>query len=347
MWAKMVMTEKKLELPMDEIEKLYLEPTSACNLRCNMCFRHNWIDEVSGLMPRSVVEKVVQLPKQLPHLKTVMIAGMGEPLLHPKISQIVAAFANRGVNTQLLTNGTLLSRTMADELLKAGLSMLWISVDGFNRSSYEKVHIGSQFDLITENLRYFDNRRGNCKLGITFVITMDNQKDLARINDFADQYHAQSINLSYEIPCAAVQKEASCYDKGHQIGKQHRIDLGKSVGRITDHCPFIAENGCFVKWDGDICPCMQLLHNSYSFYYEEKRKIMGKSFGNIKRDDLQAIWRQPDYTDFRRRVRNFEFPDCTICMGCEDRWENMTDCMYNDFPTCGACLWAQGNGRCP
>ena len=27
------------------LRKLYIEPTTKCNLNCKMCFRHTWFDE--------------------------------------------------------------------------------------------------------------------------------------------------------------------------------------------------------------------------------------------------------------------------------------------------------------
>ena len=27
------------------LRKLYIEPTTKCNLNCKMCFRHSWFDE--------------------------------------------------------------------------------------------------------------------------------------------------------------------------------------------------------------------------------------------------------------------------------------------------------------
>lgn len=331
----------------DTIRKLYIEPTSACNLHCTMCFRHNWFDEKIGTMPDAVVQEVLRLPPKLPNLETVMFSGMGEPLLHPEIDTMVRAFSGQGIRTELLANGTLLTEEKSAKLLDAGLSMLWVSVDGFDRESYEKVHIGAQFDLISKHLAGFDALRGRCKLGFTFVITQDNIKQLAKLNAFADRYHADTINLSYAVPCAPVTAEQACYDAGYKIGKQQRLDGNLQQKRQLDECPFVSEGGCFIKWNGDVSPCMQLLHSSYSYFYEEKRKITGKSYGNLTQCGLQRIWDSPDYAQFRKRVRDFEFSDCTICMGCEDRLENQTDCMYNPFPTCGACLWAQGIGRCP
>lgn len=331
----------------DEIRKLYIEPTSACNLHCSMCFRHNWFDETVGSMSAAVVREVLELPTLLPSLESVMFSGMGEPLLHPALSTMIRAFAAQGIKTELLTNGTLLTAEKSAELLDSGLSGLWMSVDGFNRESYEKVHIGSQFDLISEHLATFDSLRGDCKLGFTFVITAESIGQLPKLNAFADRYHADAINLSYAVPCAPVTEENACYDAGYRIGKQERSDMQTSWKRQRDLCPFVSEGGCFLKWNGDVCPCMQLLHSSYSYFFEEKRKIIGKSYGNLTQCGLQEIWNSSDYAQFRQRVRDFEFSDCTICMGCEDRLENRTDCMYNPFPTCGACLWAQGIGRCP
>ena len=72
----------------DTLKKLYIEPSSACNLKCKMCFRNNWFDEKIGLMTaeiwNNVSDSITRLDKT--ELKTVMFAGMGEPLTNPKYS---------------------------------------------------------------------------------------------------------------------------------------------------------------------------------------------------------------------------------------------------------------------
>ena len=124
-------------------------------------------------------------------------------------------------------------------------------------------------------------------------------------------------------------------------------DFNTSHPRKLNRCPFVEENSCFVKWNGELVPCMQLLHSSYTYFYEEKRKVKRKSFGNVNQKSLEEIWRDKEYSMFREKVRSFDFPDCTLCDGCDYRLENIQDCMYNELPTCGACLWAQGIARCP
>jgi len=332
---------------MDFMERLYIEPTSACNLQCSMCFRNNWIDEKLGFMSEKVFDEILCSLNDMPTIKSVMFGGMGEPLLHKNIVAMVSCVAQKNIKAELLTNATMLNEEMARALIKAGLDMLWISVDGFDRSGYEKIHKGSEFDIIKKNIEYFNKIKGNCKMGLTFVVMQDNIDELIKVNDFADMMGFDMINLSYAIPCDPVKTIDSCYDTGFRIGKQKRVDFSEYHSRKTNHCPFIEEKNCFVKWNGEVVPCMQLLHSSYSYLYEEKRKIQAKSFGNVESESLAELWDGREYVDFRKRVREFDFPDCTICDGCDERLANESDCMYNTFPTCGACLWAQGVGRCP
>lgn len=42
----------------DAIKKIYIEPTSACNLNCKMCFRNNWINEEIGVMSDDTLNNV-------------------------------------------------------------------------------------------------------------------------------------------------------------------------------------------------------------------------------------------------------------------------------------------------
>ena len=271
---------------MDFIERLYIEPTSACNLKCSMCFRNNWIDEKLGFMSDEIFGGVLTALNDITTIKSVMFGGMGEPLLHKNIAAMLSLVKQKNIKTELLTNATMLNEKMAEELIETGLDMLWISVDGFDRSAYEKIHKGSEFDVIIKNIEYFNKIKGNCKTGLTFVIMQDNIDELIKVNGFADLMKFDMINLSYAVPCESVKDIDSCYDTGFCIGKQERVDFSEYHNRKTNYCPFIEEKNCFVKWNGEVVPCMQLLHSSYSYLYEEKRKIQSKSFGNIQNKNL-------------------------------------------------------------
>ena len=184
-------------------------------------------------------------------------------------------------------------------------------------------------------------------LNITFVVTGENLNELDKINDFADEVNADALNISHAIPCRPVKKEDMLYDRPDiPTGKMRRFSY-RHAEFDENVCPFISENAVFIRSDGEVIPCMQLLHRTKTYLYEEERHITSFSYGNINKTSLLEIWNDKEYRSFRHRVNTFYFPFCTVCWGCEDRKQNLSDCYTGEAPTCGACLWATGRVRCP
>ena len=122
---------------------------------------------------------------------------------------------------------------------------------------------------------------------------------------------------------------------------------GKAATRRENWCRFIEEGHCFIRWDGDVSPCMGLLHTADTYLGEHKRRIWHHSFGNVYKQSLDEIWNSEEYRSFRDRVHTFHYAPCLFCGGCEQLQENKTDCIGSLAPTCGGCLWGQGFAVCP
>ncbi len=75
------------------------------------------------------------------------------------------------------------------------------------------------------------------------------------------------------------------------------------------------------------------------------KRMLRWEAGRVPDEPLAAVWARPEYVAFRDRVRRFDFPPCTDC-GCELAESNEEDCLGNQHPTCGDCLWARGVVRC-
>ncbi len=339
-------TDRK-ENEISHIEKLYIEPTSACNLSCKMCFRHSWIDETIGNMSDETFQNIYEyIKKHSPD--TVFFGGMGEPLIHKNICSMIKDSSDFCKNVELITNGTCLTEELSKNLLKSGLTRLWISMDGFSAKEYEKIRLGGRFCQITDNIKQFNQLRQHTKtkLGITFVVMEENLDQLKLINDFADLYDIDLINISHAIPSVKNETAREFYQKPINVGKMHRL-TEEYTPKPIEYCPFVEEKMCFVKWNGDIIPCMQLLHSSKTHMFEIERDVFSHNFGNVNKVSLYDSYNSSDFKAFRERVLNFDFPTCTICYGCELRESNLEDCMFNQKPTCGACLWATGKVFCP
>ncbi len=328
--------------------KVYLEATTRCNLHCSICFRHGWIGETTGHMSAACFTAVCAQILQIPSVEEVLFGGMGEPLAHPQIVQMVAAL--QPLRRSMVTNGTLLDDTMARRLVEAGLSELWVSMDGFEAAAYERIQLGGRFAQIVENLKRFNRARAGraTRLGVTFVITPDNLEQLGKLDAFCDRFDVDLINISHMLPGSPMKKEAlwAVYDQDIPVGRMYRLRDPVPQG-LPHTCPFISRGAVFVRWDGDVVPCMQLLHKCHTYLYEQKRTIHRFAYGNVMQTTLLDCWNRADYTAFRQRVRTFYFPFCTDCWGCEDRETNLSDCFLGDAPTCGACLWSTGKIFCP
>jgi uncharacterized radical SAM superfamily Fe-S cluster-containing enzyme len=85
----------------------WLEPTSACNLACDGCYRENIADSHK---PLDVVKREIDTFHRLRNADGISISG-GDPLMHPDIVGIVRYIAGLGLKPIVNTNGQRLTRS--------------------------------------------------------------------------------------------------------------------------------------------------------------------------------------------------------------------------------------------
>ncbi|PWJ88379.1 radical SAM family protein [Mesorhizobium loti] len=105
-----------------------INPTELCNRACVFCPR---VDD--AIYPNQRLHMSVELArkiaadlKDLAYEGTVHICGFGEPLLHPKIIDLVRAFGEFRV--ELTTNGDRLTASMVRDLTAAGCDYICVSM---------------------------------------------------------------------------------------------------------------------------------------------------------------------------------------------------------------------------
>ncbi|MGH9406414.1 MAG: radical SAM protein [Terriglobia bacterium] len=103
---------------------VHLIPIRRCNLACAYC---NEYDDFSPPVP------LIELQSRIDALAalgaTVITISGGEPLLHPRLDEIIRHIRRRGIIAGLITNGYLLVASRIRELNRAGLDHLQISID--------------------------------------------------------------------------------------------------------------------------------------------------------------------------------------------------------------------------
>jgi len=112
----------------------WLEPTYACNIYCDGCYREN---RKSSHKPLSEIERELNLFARLRKTDSVSIAG-GDPLLHPQIVEIVRMIKNRGWKPIINTNGQVLTEELLMKLKDAGVWGFTFHIDSFQNRPHWK-----------------------------------------------------------------------------------------------------------------------------------------------------------------------------------------------------------------
>ena len=371
-----------LQRPLMQLAKVYVEPTSRCNLTCRTCIRNAW-NEPQGDMSAKTWNRVIESLKVVPNRPDVFFGGFGEPLLLPNITTMVEQAKTVAGKVELITNGTLLTEQCSRELIEAGLNTLWISLDGATPDHYTDVRLGAALPQVIENikrmvqLRHEISRRP--EIGISFVAMRRNIADLPALIKMSTKLGISRYMVTNVFPYTAEMCEEMLYtrtvDGVNSIRSPWipqidlpRIDLndtsqdaifqtlrnrrnvslnGVALGQDRGHCPFIENGSIVIGWNGEVSPCLGLMHGYETYLNDQHRTVRRCVYGNLQEQNLVSIWEAPEYTAFRKRVQEFDFAPCTWCGGCEMAEKNEEDCFSNPFPTCGGCLWAQGVIQCP
>lgn len=365
------------------LAKVYIEPTSLCNLACRTCIRNVW-DEPMGRMESTTFERVIEGVAAASSVETVFFGGFGEPLFHPDITGMVRAAKQQAATVELITNGTLLTEKRSRELIAAGLDRLWVSLDGATPESYTDVRLGAALPKVLENIERFRSLRPASQfptpeIGIVFVAMARNYHDLPALLRLARRLGATRFMVSNVLPHTPEMRDEVLY--AHAMSNDTffpsryqpellmpkmdadrlsspplyealcgawNLSFAGTRSRLdSDRCPFIDAGSLAVGWDGSVSPCLPLLHSNHSYLNGLDRYSRRYIVGNVNERPLPEIWQDPAYTAFRARVQAFDFAPCTLCDGCALSETNEADCYGNGFPTCGGCLWAQGFVQCP
>lgn len=391
----------RLRRPVEQLAKVYVEPTSRCNLTCRTCIRNAW-EEPLGDMSEETFSRLLEGLKAFDPLPAVFFGGFGEPLAHSRILEMVAQVKAAGVpKVELITNGCLLSQEMSCRLIEAGLDTLWVSLDGIRPESYSDVRLGALLPQVLENLRGFKEVRRKIQLaslspaeqkrfeaglpgwhdswrlpepapvlGIVFVAMKRNVADLPGILDEGHKLGARQFVITNVLPYTPDLVPEILYEDlllvtplptlwHHEIklppmdvtdltrrplwravhGRYETTLARRDVSGVTRRCPFVEAGSMAVTWNGDVSPCLPLMHTHDEFHRGRKRQVTRDVMGTVTECSLGDIWTDALYVAFRRRVQEFDFAPCIACGGCPTRGFNEEGARTSPpaaAPACGA-----------
>jgi MoaA/NifB/PqqE/SkfB family radical SAM enzyme len=365
--------------PVGRLARVYVEPTTACNLQCRTCMRNVW-DEPIGHMAWRTFSRILESLRALKHRPTVFFGGLGEPLMHPDFVRMVGEVKRLDLPVEAITNGMLLDEARTEALVDAGLDTLWVSIDGASPECYVDVRRDGEWPRVMENLERLRDikirrRSETPEIGVSFVAMRRNLKELPELLRLEHRIGARKFLVTNVYPHTPELLEEILYRRS--IGealwsrstlRMARMDPDRGLASVlenvvqglygprlegaellwpADTCPFVLRGSICVRWDGAVSPCLPLLHTHASYLENRLRTTTAHTIGSVDEQGLGDIWMSSEYVALRRRLEEFDFSPCTECNSCEKADGNQEDCFGNTTPACGGCLWAQGFIQCP
>lgn len=301
---KLFLAFKKNETRVHELNYLFWECTTRCNLNCLHCGSDCAKDSLHPDMPLSDFVAAIETIKSKDRQITVVLTG-GEPLLRHDLEECGRAIRKRGMRWGMVSNGYLYTAERQSSLLSAGMGSLTFSLDGQeathnwlrnSKQSYSKVL--AAIDLAVSSARLnFD---------VVTCVNQRNLNELPAILKLLTEKKVKAWRLFTIAPIGRAKDNPELLLTDVQLTelmdfitvsrKQKAIDVKFSCEGYTGPYEFkIREGGFFcraginigsVLIDGSISACPNI----------------DRSFaqGNIYTDNFNDVW-ENRFQDFRKR----------------------------------------------
>lgn len=288
--------------------------TNDCNLYCAHCYRESG-EKAKGELDTNEAKKLIdEIAKAGFH---IMIFSGGEPLMREDIFELIAYAKEKGLRPVLGSNGTLITKEVAEKLKEAGLMAAGISLDSLNKASHNKLRGAEDaWEKAVEGME-------NCKcVGLPFQIhttVMDwNENEVTDLMDFAVEIGARAHHIFFLIPTGRgedikemaldrasyenvlkrimtkakevpIEVKPTCAPQfirvAQEVGKAQRFSKGCLAGLTY----------CIISPKGDVQPCA----------------YMKMEIGNVRDKAFDEIW---ETSEVFKTLRTMDYDgQCGLC----------------------------------
>ena len=164
--------------------KLFVEVTTRCNMNCAMCVKQTGDGgDPEGDLSMPLFET---LAPAFRGLEALILNGVGEPLLHPRLEEMIRTARERMPGEGWVgfqSNGLLLTGARAESLASAGLDRVCFSIDGVSPETFRKVRGGGEIEGVERALAAMAAAKSRCgrpdlRVGVEFVVMRGNLREL-------------------------------------------------------------------------------------------------------------------------------------------------------------------------
>ncbi len=280
---------------------IYLQLSRRCNLRCVMCGHEVW-KNTSGFMEEAVFERVLSEAKANGIARITILSGQGEPLLHPRIFEMLEKVVSEAFEVHIVTNGTPLTPERIERLGTLGLASIQFSFAGWDKESYEKVYVGAKFDRTLANLLHLQKVVRGTRTNF-FVKAVVADRDWLRVSRRTRAFlTAQGVEKVYTVVANNFGGTVQCgrFNQRHGVWSLKNIDHHRRMPcRI-----FLGAVGVFCDGTVTACGC-----------YDSNAEL---KIGHIMEQSLAEIRQGEPFRRLLEAFRGGDLSQVPMCGACDD-----------------------------
>jgi radical SAM protein with 4Fe4S-binding SPASM domain len=277
--------------------RLWIEITGVCNLKCIMCPQSRRKD--IGHMPVELFKKIIDEASDF--VFDIKFNVGGEPTLHPNFEQMLQYAKEKGIDTEMHTNATVLTEEKSLKILQSGLDVISFSLDTFDPTIYEASRIGGKFERTRDNIKRFLElkKEGGYRKPHT-IIQLLHIPGLSEDKDSSEK----SVRSFYRgFPFDEIKTI-----KAHNIGGKVRdSESGKVMFEFQHFDPHPCGDvyhAMSIKWSGAVVPCCTDFLDQYLL-------------GDLNSSSLLEIWNNGQFRTLRKALVEGRYRDIPLCADCE------------------------------
>ena len=271
-------------------KKVSFDICTYCNHKCTFCSNSDprTIKDQTSLVDFKKVMKNVQKYVTITELG---LSAKGEVLVNKEFAEIVKS-SRKDFNIPYIffsTNGALLTKDKAIEIIEAGADSIKFSINAVDRAVYNSVHLVDDFDMVIENfkelLKLKREKYPTLKVSISSVISMDEET----LKSEFKRLIGEDFDLIDGISVYAITYTPK-FEETH------------SKEQPTKKC-YIPFNELYINSDGSLGLCCKDYFDSVNF-------------GSLKNNYYTSVYNSTEFKAVRAMHRKGEFPDDHLCKQC-------------------------------
>lgn len=178
---------------------LTLDPSNFCQLHCPFCpTGANKGTRDKSQMSFEHFKKFMD--RVGPYVIRMELMNWGESLFNRKLPEMIAETKRHGIRLELHENFNHVSEETIERLVRSGLDVLSVSVDGLTQETYEKYRIGGNLARVLGNLDTLVRVRraagsATPKIVWQFLVFRHNEHEVDRVEAFARARGADEVRI--------------------------------------------------------------------------------------------------------------------------------------------------------